>query len=32
MGTVSQWVTTTYSSGDVTEAIGEVAVENMAAK
>jgi len=32
MGKISQYYTTTYSDGNVTEAIGEVAMENMAAK
>jgi hypothetical protein len=32
MGTISQYATTTYSDGNVTEAIGEVAMENMAGK
>jgi len=32
MGTISQYATTTYSDGNVTEAVGEVAMENMAGK
>lgn len=32
MGTISQYATTTYSDGRMTEAIGEVAMENMAGK